>query len=433
MHTFGQTGDYTLPNNAANAPGQAGWSHCGKCSAMFFSLNPGSKCPVTVPQDTHDATTSGGYSIVENVAGDPGQHRWRWCDKCQGIWFPDGNASVCPADGKAHNLGTGDYSIGVNPPDVQANWRKCSRCQSIYYAGNGAGACAAGPGGHDPGASGSYLMISAVSPANTVGNAQTGWLGGWRYCKKCGELWMGLNAGSRCPADSQAHSLADSGEYWLRVTTAAEPGPGETGWARCEKCQSLWSGHANSRCPATGTTHISATSTIYALTVDSFLWHWCSRCQGLWLGTNGSTGVCQAGPGGHSQADSSDYFVVDDPHPTAVPGGPGVQPAGFQDGWRYCTKCQALWMGLNSGSHCPAGMAHTMAGQDGTWEHGNLVLQYSGGAADSPGQQTKWKRCGKCQSLWMGANAGSKCAKDGLEHIAADSNDYMLQYQLMNL
>ena len=144
-HVFNESGDYVLPNNAANPPGQPGWRQCHKCAGLFYSLNPGSKCPVTTPTSAHDSTGSGGYSVVNNVANDPGQHHWRWCNKCQGIWYQDLGVSVCPADGKAHSLsGSGDYSIEVNPQDMQKNWHKCVRCQSIFLAANGPGVC---PGG----------------------------------------------------------------------------------------------------------------------------------------------------------------------------------------------------------------------------------------------------------------------------------------------
>jgi len=161
--------------------------------------------------------------------------------------------------------------------------------------------------------------------------------------------------------------------------------------------------------------------------MDNFLWHWCDKCHGLWLGDNGSTGVCKSGPGGHSLAHSSGYMLVCDRAASAVPGSLGTQPPGWQEGWSFCTKCQLLWMGQNSGSHCPAGGPHSHATQDGAWEHANFILRLSGSAVDAPGQQTKWKWCHKCQSLWYG-KAGSKCAADGLEHDDAGSGDYMLDH-----
>jgi hypothetical protein len=419
VHDFAGSGDYALPNNAANPPGQAGWRQCVKCSGMFFSENAGSKCPVTTPTAHHDATASGAYSIVENAPNDSGQHRWRWCAKCQGMWFEDGWASICPADGNAHSLsGSGNYSIAVDPQDVQRNWRRCSRCQSLYLAANGPGVCQAGAGGHDPGASGSYMLPDEVTPVNAGGPQQQGWEGGWRYCKQCGQLWLGTQSGSHCPAGG-SHSKSGSGEYWLNTGGKL----GELDWRRCTKCQALWSGAPGSHCPQGGT-HSSAGA--YGLMVDTFVWHWCHKCQGLWLG-NWSTGVCEAG-GGHSLVGSADYFVVDDYDQMSTPGSPGTQPAGWQDGWRYCLKCELLWWSLGGASHCPAGGAHAAGVQDGKDQaHGNFVLDESGGS-DRPGQQVGWRLCPKCQTLWMGANSGSKCAADGQAHTSTGSQHYRLQH-----
>ena len=267
-HAFNESGNYVLPNNASNAPGQPGWRYCHKCAGMFFSLHPGSKCPITNPSNSHDATGSGDYSLLNNAANAPGQHHWRWCHKCQGLWFEDGQISVCPSDKGAHSLAeSGDYAVEVNPQDIQKNWQKCARCQTLYLASNGIGVCKAGPGGHNAGGTSSYLLVDDVSPVNSNGPKQAGWEGGWRYCKKCGALWMGQSTGSYCPTGG-GHSLIGSGEYWLRIYTSLNSAPGEPGWKLCDKCQSLWSGDSHSVCPMDGIVHSTASSTEYALIVD---------------------------------------------------------------------------------------------------------------------------------------------------------------------
>jgi hypothetical protein len=61
---------------------------------------------------THDSTGSGDYTLLNNFADAPGQHDWRWCNKCQGLFFGDNPGSVCPADKAAHDsTGSGDYSL----------------------------------------------------------------------------------------------------------------------------------------------------------------------------------------------------------------------------------------------------------------------------------------------------------------------------------
>ena len=116
-----------------------------------------------------------------------------------------------------------------------------------------------------------------MSPVNSVGTPQvsvppgkTGWQAGWRYCSKCGLLWMGANKGSHCPKGG-AHEKSNSGKYFLCINNAtADSGLGQIGWRWCSKCQGLWMGaNANSKCSADGLAHSKQSSGNYVLTFDS--------------------------------------------------------------------------------------------------------------------------------------------------------------------
>jgi hypothetical protein len=202
-----------------------------------------------------------------NSPGDPGQPNWRWCSKCQGLFYAGLSGSVCPAGGSGHSsVASGNYSLHVTTADTQENWRWCYKCQGIFYAGNSGSVCPAGgahvkTGGSTP--SGNYIL--AVDYKDAPGQQ------GWRWCSKCQGLWMGLKSGSVCPAGG-AHLLAGSGDYALIDTTAypAQKGwPGQTGWRACSKCQGLWMGsNSGSRCPANGL-HILTGSANYSLQHDS--------------------------------------------------------------------------------------------------------------------------------------------------------------------
>jgi Peptidase family M23 len=270
-------GDYTLSDDVG-APGQAGWKFCKKCNGMFFSKNPGSRCPVTTPTKAHDGSASNVYRLVNNVGSDPGQHHWRWCSKCQGLWFGDAATSICPgnAGGPHSSSGSGDYSLALSVEDIQQGWRWCGKCQGLFYAPNGVGVCKAG-GGHSSAASSNYTLAVDVSPVNASGTKQksvppdsTGWQGDWRYCKKCGLLWMGANAGSVCPKGG-THSKAGSGTYFLPINGAtSDSGLGQIGWRWCSKCQGLWmAANAGSKCSADGKAHSKQGSGKYVLTFDS--------------------------------------------------------------------------------------------------------------------------------------------------------------------
>ena len=143
------------------------------------------------------------------------QRNWRWCSKCQGLWFA-GNPSqgVCPQGGTHTKSGSGNYSLvhqaSPTPANHQANWRWCSKCQGLWFAGNmTAGKCKAG-GGHSRTGSGNYAL------AHQVGAGQIG----WRWSSKCQGLWFGPNAAqSNCPAGGK-HSSAGSGSYRLPIVTS---------------------------------------------------------------------------------------------------------------------------------------------------------------------------------------------------------------------
>ena len=89
-------------------PGQAGWRWCHKCQGLFFGPNPGSHCPAG---GAHENVGSANYSLRNQNALAPGQHGWRWCHKCQGLYFAGNPGSHCPAGGAHDSAGSADYSL----------------------------------------------------------------------------------------------------------------------------------------------------------------------------------------------------------------------------------------------------------------------------------------------------------------------------------
>ncbi|MBI3796747.1 MAG: M36 family metallopeptidase, partial [Deltaproteobacteria bacterium] len=169
--------DYSLPTPAVT---QGNWRWCHKCQGLYFAGNPGSHCPAG---GAHDLAGSGNYFLVQNAPLYPGQPNWRWCHKCQGLYFAGNPGSHCPTGG-AHDLaGSGDYSlINQNPlAPGQHGWRWCHKCQGLYFGGNAGPVCPAG-GAHDQAGSGDYTLLMAgsglpaafpddwVSANQTVGN-----------------------------------------------------------------------------------------------------------------------------------------------------------------------------------------------------------------------------------------------------------------------
>ena len=137
---------------------QRNWRWCNKCQGLWFAGNPtAGKCPAG---GTHVKTGSGNYSLVHQATIAPGQSNWRWCSKCQGLWF-GGNptAGKCPAGGTHIKTGSGNYTLAHQSGAGQANWRWCSKCQGLWFAGNPSqGTCPTG-GSHTKVGSGDYRLV----------------------------------------------------------------------------------------------------------------------------------------------------------------------------------------------------------------------------------------------------------------------------------
>lgn len=78
---------------------QAGWYKCADCKGLFFGARKG-HCPAS---KTGHRTTGADYKVHTcNAQG--GQDGWRWCHKCEIMFFSLNPGSVCPAGG-AHDGG----------------------------------------------------------------------------------------------------------------------------------------------------------------------------------------------------------------------------------------------------------------------------------------------------------------------------------------
>jgi hypothetical protein len=147
---------------------QHGWKWCNKCQGMVYGGNPSpGPCPAG---GDHSHTGSADYSISYGSGPYTGatQGNWRWCDKCQGLWYA-GNPSGghCPAGGSHSHTGSSDYWLDTSTVfeyPQQDNWRWCDKCEGLWYAGNpSAGHCPAG-GSHSHTGSGNYLLYMDAPP-----------------------------------------------------------------------------------------------------------------------------------------------------------------------------------------------------------------------------------------------------------------------------
>ena len=142
---------------------QPDWRWCHKCQGLFFAGGQSfvGSCPAG---GQHDKGGSGNYTLAHNLPEAPGQPDWRWCHKCQGLFFAGGQSFVgsCPAGGQHDKGGSGNYTLAHNLPEApgQPDWRWCHKCQGLFFAGGQSfvGSCPAG-GQHDKGGSGNYTLV----------------------------------------------------------------------------------------------------------------------------------------------------------------------------------------------------------------------------------------------------------------------------------
>jgi hypothetical protein len=172
-----------------------------------------STSPASPPASAASGTTAG----QQTGASATSQTGWRWCSKCEGMFYAKASAGMghCPA-GAAHvDAGSGHYIavFGEDQPNTQqGGWRWCHKCEGMFYAraSAGKGHCPAGAAHEDAG-SGHY----AVLLGEDAGPKQQG---GWRWCHKCeGMFYARASAGKgHCPAGA-AHDDAGSGHYAFAI------------------------------------------------------------------------------------------------------------------------------------------------------------------------------------------------------------------------
>ena len=143
---------------------QADWRWCHQCQGLFYSggLAANGACPAG---GQHQKGASGNYTLPHNQPeASTRQSDWRWCYKCQGLFFSGGQLSrgTCPAGGQHQKTVSGNYALVHNQPiaaDHQSEWRWCSKCQGLFYAAGQSlsGRCPAG-GYHDKTISGNYSL-----------------------------------------------------------------------------------------------------------------------------------------------------------------------------------------------------------------------------------------------------------------------------------
>lgn len=121
---------------------------------------------------------------------------WRFCNKCQVMFYTDADSNSCAAGGTHVPQGY-QFRLPFDAPEtstVQRNWRSCNKCQAMFFNGyQKKGSCPAG-GGHVADNTFRYSLPHDVLGTPT---AQTD----WRFCNKCHSMFYdGYPAKGRCAA-----------------------------------------------------------------------------------------------------------------------------------------------------------------------------------------------------------------------------------------
>lgn len=131
--------------------------------------------------------------------GDVGQQDWRFCNKCDGLFY-DGYSEkgVCPGGGSHFAQGFNfELPFNTKPKaDTQKDWRYCGKCNGMFFAGfpNNFGTCPAG-GGHSAPQQ-SYNFVLHHDTSTNLGSQNN-----WRGCNKCsGMFYDGYPTKGHCPA-----------------------------------------------------------------------------------------------------------------------------------------------------------------------------------------------------------------------------------------
>ncbi len=148
----------------------------------------------------NNGTVYRGFFVDDGYSFNPppnleGEHGWKMCYGCRGLFFggPDDNA--CPNGGKHYALSRTDYILSLGYGRGESGWRYCVQCKELVYTydSTNPGACPAG-GIHSPAAQWWYRLAVDDSPL-VQGQSN------WYRCKACQCVFFrGVGDGGVCPS-----------------------------------------------------------------------------------------------------------------------------------------------------------------------------------------------------------------------------------------
>lgn len=472
-----------LALNMSESMGQTAWRHCGDCQGLYYAGHQqDGKCP-SDPTGVreHRPSASTIYVVVDGPGRlpDPHESGWRWCSKCEGLWYEPGLPAPCPGGGTHVSANSAAYELVYNLASFpyQSGFRRCRRCRGLAHEGS-TGACPAG-GRHAYDTSRDYTMLRDESHVEVMmaahemghgfgfghsfrsGTPDVEYGDPWdimsatsvkTFYGRRGTSGPGLNAASLMKLGWLPEARTDTtGSSIVLAPLNRSERPGALA-VRLRRADRVYTAELRSGSGwDTGVTEpavlIHELRAGYSTGQNG--WRWCRRCEGLFYA---GAAACPRG-GVHAVADGAEYVVaMDDP-----------SAAGQRD-WRWCRKCQALVFAGQPLAQCPGGGLHALdqsanytvilddrspaRRDDYAWRHcvkchclvGRRAASCVVGGAHEyvdgsqyrveqpallfgPSGQPGWRACRKCESLFYWGAA--RCAAGGL-HDHVGSLDYSL-------
>jgi len=290
---------------------------CQACACLFRGNSHSvGVCPAS--KDGHDGTKSQNYCV--HHGGKPAvkaQEGWAVCKKCQVLSFVQMNTG-CPAGGNHDHSGGGIYLVAQeawNGNENQTDWRWCKKCDSLFFGGSiGVAKCSSG-GNHTAESSGNYVLGTKQGAAWTVPKPvevpKPGIEENFRWCYVCACM-IRCNSGNGVCVNGAQHDISKSGNYCIHHTGAPNTHQTQGSFGQCTKCNVLTYKNYAGSCWAGGQ-HTFASAEYFVSreawngTANQADWRWCKRCSSIFFG--GSIGVAKCPSGqGHTTEDSYTYY-----------------------------------------------------------------------------------------------------------------------------
>ena len=111
---------------------------------MFFAGYQGGRCPTGDPHLAQGVN----FTLPYDVPGWPtAQQGWRFCVRCNALFYERAGGGVCPAGGSHSAQGIDTFALSYNvasAPGAQGDWHRCVKCGAMFFNGYGGGRCPAG-------------------------------------------------------------------------------------------------------------------------------------------------------------------------------------------------------------------------------------------------------------------------------------------------